>query len=71
MFCKINVEKPLFTGDRNPGRRGGIVSSLRLSPAQRSERATRAGNANLARYGRDYYSALAKKRVKNAVEKET
>ena len=57
---KVNVERPVFAGDRNPGRRGGIVSSLRLSPAQREARASKAGTATLQSYGRDFYSALAR-----------
>lgn len=51
------LPKPRF----NPGTlRKGLPAICRLSPEQRSERASKAGNAVLCRYGVAYYAAIGR-----------
>lgn len=51
---------------RANGSLGGLQGSRLLSDEQREERARKAGNGTLSRYGRDYFSFLRKSTNKNS-----
>lgn len=44
---------------RERGSKGGKASALSITPEQRIDRARRAGNTTLSRYGLGFYASLA------------